>query len=69
MRSLISWLWVAGAMQLLILAANFALPQKLRCRENLAHFSPMIRAVFVVHWLYMALKSACKPKGTPLRVS
>jgi hypothetical protein len=55
MRPLIPWLWVAGAMQLVILAANFALPKKLRCRENLAQVSPMIREVFVVHWLYIAL--------------
>jgi hypothetical protein len=55
MRPLIPWLWAAGAMQLAIMAANFALPQKLRCRENLANVSPMIRAVFVVHWLYIVL--------------
>ena len=53
MRPLIPWLWVAGAMQLVILAANFVLPKKLRCRENLEHVSPMIREVFVVHWLYI----------------
>ncbi len=54
MRPLTSWLWVAGAMQLVILAANFVLPKKLRCRENLEQVSPMIREVFVVHWLYIA---------------
>jgi len=51
MRPLIQWLWVAGAIQLMIIAANFALPKKLRCRENLVKVSPMIREVFVVHWL------------------
>jgi len=55
MRPLIPWLWVAGAIQLLIIAANFALPKKLRCRENLVKVSPMIREVFVVHWLYIVL--------------
>jgi hypothetical protein len=55
MRPLIPWLWVAGAIQLVIIAANFALPKKLRCRENLAKVSPMIREVFVVHWLYIVL--------------
>jgi hypothetical protein len=55
MRPLIPWLWVAGAMQLVILAANLVLPKRLRCRENLAHVSPMIRAVFVVHWFYIVL--------------
>jgi hypothetical protein len=55
MRPSIPWLWVAGAIQLVIIAANFALPKKLRCRENLAKVSPMIREVFVVHWLYIGL--------------
>jgi hypothetical protein len=55
MRFLIPGLWAAGAVQLVILAANFFLPKKLRCRENLSRVSPMIRSVFVVHWIYIAL--------------
>jgi hypothetical protein len=55
MRPLIPWLWAAGALQMAMIAANFALPKKLRCRENLVKVSPMIRAVFVVHWLYIVL--------------
>jgi hypothetical protein len=55
MRSLIVWLWVAGAVQVLILAANFILPGKLNCRENLARVSPMIREIFIVHWAYIVL--------------
>jgi len=55
MRHLIPWLWAAGALQLLIIAANFVLPTKLQCRENLARVTPMIRAVFVVHWVYIVL--------------
>jgi hypothetical protein len=55
MRSIIPWLWLAGAIQLAMIAANFALPHRLRCQENLTHVSPMIRAVFVVHWLYLVL--------------
>jgi hypothetical protein len=55
MRTLIPWLWVAGAIQLVIIAANFALPKKLRCRENLVKVSPMIHEVFVVHWIYIVL--------------
>jgi hypothetical protein len=54
MRPLVPWLWVAGAVQLVILAANSVLPKKLRCRENLSRVSPMIREVFVVHWIYIA---------------
>jgi hypothetical protein len=55
MKTLIPWLWTAGALQLVIIAANFVVPKKLRCRENLAHVSPMIRTVFVVHWVYIVL--------------
>src|SRR5579863_4028277 len=55
MRILIQLLWVGGALQLVILAANFVLPGKLNCRENLARVSPMIREVFIVHWAYIVL--------------
>jgi hypothetical protein len=55
MRHLIYLIWAAGAVQLVILAANFALPQKLHCRENLARVSPMIRSVFIVHWIYIVV--------------
>jgi|HubBroStandDraft_6_1064221.scaffolds.fasta_scaffold00311_23 hypothetical protein len=55
MPHLIYLIWSAGAVQLVILAANFALPQKLHCRENLARVSPMIRSVFIVHWIYIVV--------------
>jgi len=55
MRHLIPWLWTAGAVQVAIIAANFNLPKKLSCRENLARVSPMIREVFIVHWIYIVL--------------
>jgi hypothetical protein len=55
MRHLIPWLWAAGAVQLAIVAANFVLPKKLHCRENLARVSPMIREVFIIHWVYIVL--------------
>jgi hypothetical protein len=54
MNRLILLIWAAGAVQLAILGANFVLPQKLDCRQNLARVSPMIRQVFVVHWIYIA---------------
>jgi hypothetical protein len=53
MRTLIPCLWTAGALQLVIIAANFVLPKKLQCRENLGRVSPMIREVFIVHWVYI----------------
>lgn len=55
MRSLIPWLWTAGAVQVAIIVVNLVLPRKLRCRENLARVSPMIREIFVVHWVYIVL--------------
>jgi len=53
MSALVPWIWGAGAVQAAILAANFVMPGKLRCRENLAAVSPMIRQVFIVHWVYI----------------
>jgi hypothetical protein len=55
MSHLIYLIWAAGAVQLAILTANFVLPQKLHCRENLARVSPMIRSVFIVHWIYIVV--------------
>jgi len=55
MGHLIPWLWAAGAVQLVVIAANFVLPKKLGCRENLVRVSPMIREVFIVHWVYIVL--------------
>jgi len=53
MNRLIQLIWLAGAVQLAIVAGNFVLPAKLECRENLARVSPMIRRVFIVHWVYI----------------
>lgn len=55
MRHLNPWLWAGGVLQLVIIAANFVLPKKLQCRENLSRVSPMIRTMFVVHWVYIVL--------------
>jgi len=64
MRTLVPWLWLAGAVQVAIVAANFVLPKKLRCREALTRVSPIIREVFVVHWVYIAfIVAAYLPVG------
>ena len=55
MRHLIPWLWAAGVVQSVIIAANFVVPKKLGCRDNLSRVSPMIRTVFLVHWVYIVL--------------
>lgn len=53
MRSLTVALWVAGVLQLAIAFANFALPGKLKYRQNLARVAPIIRQIFVVHSGYI----------------
>jgi hypothetical protein len=53
MNHVIWLIWAAGAVQVGILAANFVLPGLLDCRGNLARVSPMIREIFIVHWIYV----------------
>ena len=43
----------AGLVQLAIAAANIWVPGKLNARENLSRVSPMLRNVFIVHWVYI----------------
>jgi UDP-N-acetylmuramyl pentapeptide phosphotransferase/UDP-N-acetylglucosamine-1-phosphate transferase len=42
-------------LQLLVAAANFALPRLLHYRENLAKVSPIIRQIFLAHGGYIVL--------------
>ena len=58
MGSIVPFLWAAGAIQLLDVAVNLALPSRIGCRENLARVSPLVRQVFVVHWFYRARVSS-----------
>lgn len=53
--SLVPWIWAAGAVHLAIVAANAALPGRLRVRENAARLSPLLRQVLYVHWLYIVI--------------
>ncbi len=53
--SLVPYIWAAGGVQLLIAAANFLLPSKLKYRENLSRVAPIIRQIFVVHSVYIVL--------------
>jgi hypothetical protein len=48
-------LQIAGALQLIIAAANFILPTILRYEENLASVSRIIRQIFHVHALYIVI--------------
>jgi hypothetical protein len=52
---LVPWIWAAGVVHLAIAAANFALPRRLRVRENAARLSPILRQVLYVHWLYIGI--------------
>jgi hypothetical protein len=45
----------AGALQLIVAAANFILPTILRYDENLSHVSRIIRQIFHVHALYIVI--------------
>jgi len=53
MNSLVPFIWAAGATQLVVAAANFSLPAKLRYRENVARMSPILRQITLVHWAYI----------------
>ena len=54
-RDLVSWLWVAGAIQMAIVVSNAVLPTKLKVRAGMASVPRFLRQVFVVHWIYIAL--------------
>src|SRR5579863_5718300 len=51
--SLVSLIWIAGAVQLADVLANVAVPSKIGSRENLARVSPIVRQVFWSHWFYI----------------
>jgi hypothetical protein len=53
MAVLVTFLRVAGFVQIAIAAANFILPGKLGYRENLGRVSPIIRQIFIVHSGYI----------------
>jgi hypothetical protein len=53
MPGLTQLIWIAGALHIALIAANFALPKRIGCRENLRHVSPLIRQIFIVHWIYI----------------
>ena len=55
MTLLVAAIRIAGLIQLADVSANLVLPKKIQCRENLARVSPIMRQVFLVHWLYILL--------------
>jgi hypothetical protein len=55
MPGLVSLIRIAGVVLVVLIAANLVLPRRIGCRENLARVSPLIRQIFVVHWIYIVL--------------
>lgn len=55
MNPLVPAIWLAGGIQLFIVAMNVPLPKVLRYREELSKLSPIIRQIFVVHSGYIIL--------------
>lgn len=51
-------IWLAGAVQLAIVAMNMALPPRLKTKENLAKVDPIVRQVFYSHWFFVMLAVA-----------
>jgi len=54
-HDLMTWLWVAGAIQMAILFSNAVLPAKLNVRTGMASVPRFLRQVFIVHWIYIVL--------------
>ncbi|HET7841818.1 MAG TPA: hypothetical protein VFM21_09445 [Terriglobia bacterium] len=54
MNTLVPFIWIAGFVHLLLLAANGIVPKKLAYRENLARLSPIVRQVFILHSVFTA---------------
>jgi len=55
MTPLIVAIWVAGAVQLAIAAANLEVARKLDYRANLARLTPIVTQVFLAHAVYIVL--------------
>ena len=53
--TLVPWIWAAGAVHLLLAAANIFLPGILDYRANLATMQPIFKQIFVVHSVYLVL--------------
>jgi hypothetical protein len=55
MNAMVSYLWVAGGVQLSIAVSNLWVPRILHYRDNLAKVSAIVRQVFTVHAIYLVL--------------
>ncbi len=48
-------IWMAGAIQFVIVMVNIPLPRRLRVKENLAGAPLFLRQIVYVHWFYIVL--------------
>ena len=55
MSPVIPAIWLAGGIQLFIVAMNLPLPKVLHYREELSKLSPIVRQIFIIHSAYIVL--------------
>ena len=55
MNILIPYIWAAGGVHLLLVIGSVFLPSKLKYRASLSNASPIVRQIFLVHHVFIAL--------------
>ena len=55
MNPVVPAIWLAGGIQLFIVAMNIPLPKILHYHEELSKLSPIVRQIFIVHSAYIVL--------------
>ncbi len=55
MNAMVPWIYAAGAVHVGIVLGNIPLPRRLDLRANLEKLSPILRQVFLIHWLFILI--------------
>jgi len=55
MNAMVPWIYAAGAVHVGIVLGNISLPRRLDLRANLEKLSPILRQVFLIHWLFILI--------------
>ena len=55
MNAMVPWIYAAGAVHVGIVLGNIPLPRRLELRANLQKLSPILRQVFLIHWLFILI--------------
>jgi len=55
MTELIPYVWLAGLIHVCMIGAQIPLSRLLHFKENLSKVTPIIRQIFIVHYIYIAL--------------